>query len=80
METHHFRAVTRGLAHGHVSGIERRLSPWRIEVEVVEHRGVAEWHLSSDVESEREMSDHLRKAVIHEIGRDAVRPVRRERV
>ena len=75
METHHFRAVTRGLAHGHVSGIERRLSPWRIEVEVVEHRGVAEWHLSSDVES-----DHLRQAVIHETGRDAVRPVRRERV
>ncbi len=73
METKHFYATTRGLDHGHVVGVEHRLAPWRIDQQVVEHGGVVEWHLSSSVESEREMAQHLRQAVKREIGRDVVR-------
>lgn len=73
METHHFYAKTRGLDHGHVLGVERRLAPWHIEQHVVERRGVVEWHLVSDVETEREMAQHLRQAVVRELGRDVVR-------
>lgn len=73
MEMHHFYATTRGIDHGHVVGVERRLAPWHIEQHVEERGGVARWHLISDVESEREMAEHLRQAVKRETGRDLVR-------
>ena len=69
----HLHATARGVDHGHVIDISRRLEPFAIDLEVVERRGEVEWDLFSSSESKQEMLRNLRSAVKRSTGRDCVR-------
>lgn len=70
---HHVHATARGVDHGHVIDIGRRLSPWPIETHVTERHGQVEWDLFSADQTEQEMIRELRAAVRRSTGRDCVR-------
>ena len=70
---HHVHATARGIDHGHVLDITRRLEPFSIESKVTERRGQVEWDLFSTSESAQEMLRNLRTAAKRSTGRDCIR-------
>jgi hypothetical protein len=70
---HHVHATARGIDHGHVIDIGRRLSPWPIEARVTERHGQVEWDLYSNEQTAEEMARELKAAARRSTGRDCVR-------